>query len=169
MRTSGAAILAGPLAEATTWTLRDYHSPNLLWLANRVGDQRVGVIDFQDALLGPPAYDLVSLLQDARVTVPDELELKLLGAYSFIRKKSEEGFDVASFAASYAVMGAQRASKILGIFARLDKRDGKPGYLAHIPRVKNYLEKDLGHPALAELKVWFEQYLPQLFVEEAVA
>ena len=161
-------ILAGPLAEPKTWTLRDYHSPNLLWLANRVGDQRVGVIDFQDALFGPPAYDLVSLLQDARVTVPDELELKLLGAYAFIRNKREEGFDVVAFTTSYAIMGAQRASKILGIFARLDKRDGKPGYLAHIPRVKNYLRKDLGHPALAELKTWFEQYLPQLFVEEAV-
>ncbi len=162
-------VLAGPLAEPKTWTLRDYHSPNLLWLANRGGDQRVGVLDFQDAVLGPPAYDLVSLLQDARVTVPDELELKLLGAYSFIRKNTEQGFDVASFTTSYAVMGAQRASKILGIFARLDKRDDKPAYLAHIPRVKDYLTKDLGHPALAELKAWFEQYLPQLFVEEAVA
>ena len=161
--------LSGPLAEPRTWTLRDYHSPNLLWLANRGGDQRVGLLDFQDALLGPPAYDLVSLLQDARVTVPDELELKLLGAYSFIRKNTEQGFDVATFATSYAVMGAQRASKVLGIFARLDKRDGKPAYLPHIPRVKNYLTKDLGHPALAELKAWFEQYLPQIFVEEAVA
>jgi N-acetylmuramate 1-kinase len=162
-------VLAGPLAGPKTWTLRDFHSPNLLWLANRGGDQRVGLLDFQDAVLGPPAYDLVSLLQDARVTVADELELKLLGAYSFIRKNTEEDFDVVAFTTSYAIMGAQRASKILGIFARLDKRDGKPAYLAHIPRVKAYLKKDLGHPALAELQAWFDQYLPQLFVEEAVA
>ncbi|MCI4679742.1 tRNA (adenosine(37)-N6)-threonylcarbamoyltransferase complex ATPase subunit type 1 TsaE [Rhodoblastus acidophilus] len=163
------ALLAGPVAAPTTWTLRDYHSPNLLWLANRSGPQRVGLLDFQDAVLGPPAYDLVSLLQDARVTVPDELELKLLGAYAFIRKNAEENFDVAAFTTSYAIMGAQRACKILGIFARLDRRDGKPAYLAHMPRVKNYLKKDLGHPALADLKAWFDQYLPLLFAEEAVA
>ncbi len=162
-------VLSGPVAEPKTWTLRDFHSPNLLWLANRAGDQRIGLLDFQDAVLGPPAYDLVSLLQDARVTVSDDLELKLLGAYAYIRKHIEEGFDVGAFATSYAIMGAQRASKVLGIFARLDKRDGKPAYLAHIPRVKSYLKKDLGHPALAELKVWFEQYLPQLFAEEAVS
>jgi aminoglycoside/choline kinase family phosphotransferase len=82
------------------------------------------------------------------------------------RKKAQPEFDMASFAAAYAIMGAQRASKILGIFARLDKRDGKPTYLAHIPRVKSYLKKNLGHPALADLKAWFEQYLPQLFAPE---
>ncbi|WP_296711749.1 tRNA (adenosine(37)-N6)-threonylcarbamoyltransferase complex ATPase subunit type 1 TsaE [Rhodoblastus sp.] len=160
------SVLARPLAEPATWTLRDYHSPNLLWLQGRQGVQRVGVIDFQDCVLGPPAYDVVALLQDARVTVSDELELKLLGAYALARKKAQPEFDMASFAAAYAIMGAQRASKILGIFARLDKRDGKPAYLAHIPRVKSYLKKNLGHPALADLKAWFEQYLPQLFAPE---
>jgi aminoglycoside/choline kinase family phosphotransferase len=160
------SVLARPLAEPATWTLRDYHSPNLLWLSGRQGVQRVGVIDFQDCVLGPPAYDVVALLQDARVTVSDELELKLLGAYALARKKAQPEFDMASFAAAYAIMGAQRASKILGIFARLDKRDGKPTYLAHIPRVKSYLKKNLGHPALADLKAWFEQYLPQLFAPE---
>ncbi|WP_374545754.1 tRNA (adenosine(37)-N6)-threonylcarbamoyltransferase complex ATPase subunit type 1 TsaE [Rhodoblastus sp.] len=163
------AVLAGPLAEPTGWTLRDYHSPNLLWLPSREGIQRVGVIDFQDCVLGPPAYDVVSLLQDARVTVSDELELKLLGAYALARKKAQPDFDMAAFASSYAIMGAQRASKILGIFARLDKRDGKPGYLAHIPRVKSYLKKNLGHPALADLRAWFEQYLPPFLAQEDAA
>jgi N-acetylmuramate 1-kinase len=158
-------VLAGVLAEPTSWTLRDYHSPNLLWLPNRDGVRRVGLIDFQDCVLGPPAYDVVSLLQDARVTVSDELELKLLGAYALARRKAQPDFDMAAFAAAYAVMGAQRASKILGIFARLDKRDGKPAYLAHLPRVKSYLLKNLGHPALADLRAWFEQYLPQLFAD----
>ena len=128
--------------------------------------RRVGLIDFQDCVIGPPAYDVVSLLQDARVTVSDELELKLLGAYALARRKAQPDFDMAAFAAAYAIMGAQRASKILGIFARLDKRDGKPVYLAHLPRVKAYLRKNLGHPALADLKAWFDQYLPQLFAPE---
>lgn len=158
--------LAGPLAEKKTWVLRDYHSPNLLWLPNRGDIQRLGLIDFQDCVMGPCAYDLVSLAQDARVTVSDDLEIKLLSAYALTRQKLEPGFDLSAFARSYAIMGAQRASKILGIFARLDKRDGKPAYLAHLPRVKSYLKKDLGHPALAELKNWFALYLPKLFVEE---
>ncbi len=158
------ALLAPLLAERRSWTLRDYHSPNLLWLEGREGAQRVGLLDFQDCVLGPPAYDVVSLLQDARVDVPDDLELKLLGHYARVRKQMQPDFDMAAFAAAYALMGAQRASKILGIFARLDKRDGKPHYLAHIPRVKNYLRKNLGHPALADLKAWFDANLPKIFV-----
>jgi N-acetylmuramate 1-kinase len=160
------SVLAGPLSEPKSWTLRDVHSPNVLWLPRRDGVRRVGLIDFQDCVIGPPAYDVVSLLQDARVTVSDELELKLLGAYALARRKAQPDFDMAAFAAAYAIMGAQRASKILGIFARLDKRDGKPVYLAHLPRVKAYLRKNLGHPALADLKAWFDQYLPQLFAPE---
>ncbi len=160
------AALAAPLAEPKTWTLRDYHSPNLLWLADREGARRVGLLDFQDCVIGPPAYDVVSLLQDARVNVPDELELKLLSRYAQARKSLQPDFDMASFAAAYAVMGAQRACKILGIFARLDKRDGKPQYLAHIPRVKNYLRKNLGHPALSDLKSWFDTHLPRLFAAD---
>ncbi len=157
------AQLAPLLAERKTWTLRDYHSPNLLWLEGREGAQRIGLLDFQDCVLGPPAYDVVSLLQDARVDVPDELELKLLSHYARVRKQLQPDFDMAAFAGAYALMGAQRASKILGIFARLDKRDGKPHYLAHIPRVKNYLRKNLGHPALADLKNWFDANLPKIF------
>jgi len=159
-------MLAAPLAGRQTWTLRDYHSPNLLWLPQRQGLQRIGVIDFQDCVMGPPAYDVVSLLQDARLDVADDLELKLLSHYARVRRQFEPGFDMASFASAYAVMGAQRASKILGIFVRLDKRDGKPNYLAHLPHMKRYLRKNLGHPALAELRFWFEANLPQLFAAD---
>jgi aminoglycoside/choline kinase family phosphotransferase len=160
------SLLAPLLAERRTWTLRDVHSPNVLWLAEREGMKRVGLLDFQDCVLGPPAYDVVSLLQDARVTVSDELEMKLLSHYARARKQFEPDFDLAAFAGAYALMGAQRSSKILGIFARLDKRDGKPIYLAHMPRVKNYLRKNLGHPALADLKAWFDVNLPQIFAQE---
>jgi len=151
-------ILAGP----TTWTLRDYHSPNLIWLPDREGLQRVGLIDFQDAVLGSPAYDVASLLQDARVTVPANLELKLIGLYARERKTIDPAFDVSAFARAYAIMAAQRATKILGIFARLDRRDGKPHYLRHLPRIEAYLARNLAHPALAKLKVWYENYLPRL-------
>ena len=155
------------LAEVTegprTWALRDYHSPNLIWLPDREGIQRVGLLDFQDCVLGHPAYDLVSLLQDARVTVPDDLELKLLSSYAKLRRQHDPAFDMAAFARAYALLGAQRATKILGIFARLDKRDRKPHYLAHLPRVRHALVKSLAHPALAELKAWYESNLPRLF------
>ena len=151
-------ILTGP----KTWCLRDYHSPNLIWLADRAGPARIGVIDFQDCVIGHPAYDVASLLQDARVTVPDGLELKLLGAYAQQRRGVNAFFDMASFAEAYAVLGVQRATKILGGFARLDKRDGKPHYLPHIPRIEGYLAKGLAHPALAELRAWYRAYLPRL-------
>ena len=161
------ALLAPLLAEGKTWTLRDYHSPNLLWLEEREGVRKIGLLDFQDCVMGPPAYDVVSLLQDARVTVADELELKLLSHYARGRKAAQPDFDMAAFAGAYALMGAQRASKILGIFARLDKRDGKPDYLVHVPRMRNYLRKNLGHPALADLKNWFDVNLPAIFVADA--
>ncbi|WP_414472338.1 tRNA (adenosine(37)-N6)-threonylcarbamoyltransferase complex ATPase subunit type 1 TsaE [Microvirga sp. M2] len=150
------------LASPTTWTLRDYHSPNLIWMAEREGLQRVGLIDFQDAVLGSPAYDVASLLQDARVTVPADLELKLIGLYARERKGADPAFDVSAFARAYAIMAAQRATKILGIFARLDRRDHKPHYLKHLPRIEAYLVRNLAHPALAKLKVWYENYLPRL-------
>ena len=156
------SALAAPLAETKTWCLRDYHSPNLIWLNDRPGLRRVGIIDFQDCVLGPAAYDVVSLAQDARVDISSELELQLLSSYAMARKRASADFDMAAFAASYAVMGAQRASKIIGIFARLDRRDNKPGYLMHLPRVIGYLNKNLKHPVLADLKTWFEQNLPQM-------
>jgi N-acetylmuramate 1-kinase len=153
--------LAPILAAPTTWTLRDYHSPNLLWLADREGLGRIGLIDFQDCVLGPPAYDLAALLQDARIDVREALELQLMAQYTRRRLQDDKRFDVAAFAASYAIMGAQRATKILGIFARLDRRDGKPQYLAHLPRIERALAKSLAHPLLSAIKVWHQTHLPQ--------
>lgn len=152
-------VLEGP----TTWTLRDYHSPNLIWLPSREGHAKLGLIDFQDAVMGHPAYDLVSLGQDARVDVPAALELRLLAAYGKARRALDDSFDLAGFARAYAILGTQRNTKIAGIFARLDKRDGKPGYLKHLPRIERYLRRNLEHPALEELKGWYESNLPRLF------
>lgn len=154
-------VLGPILAQPATWTLRDYHSPNLHWLENRVGLQRLGLIDFQDAVLGPPAYDLASLLQDARVDVPADLELRLLALYARRRAATNPAFDAEGFAAAYAAMAAQRATKILGIFARLDKRDGKPQYLRHLPRIERRLAKNLSHPLLQPLKLWYQAHLPR--------
>lgn len=142
------------------WLLRDFHSPNLLWLQERRGLGRVGVIDFQDALRGPLAYDLVSLLQDARIDVPAALEEELLAYYCAECATRDPRFDSTKFKTAYAILGAQRNTKILGIFARLAARDGKTGYLGHVPRVSAYLERNLAHPALAELKAWYETHLP---------
>ena len=155
-------LFADILAAPPALTLRDYHSPNLLWLPERQGLARVGVIDFQDAVLGHPAYDVASLLQDARLTVPGDLELRLLGHYARLRREQDPRFDMAAFAKAYAILGAQRATKILGIFARLDKRDRKPQYLVHLPRLQKYLRKNLAHPALAGVKSWVEQNVPSI-------
>ena len=153
-------------AAPPTWTLRDYHSPNLLWLGGREGLARVGLLDFQDCVLGHPAYDVVSLLQDARVTVPDDVELRLLSQYARLRREADPRFDMAAFAQAYAILGAQRATKILGIFARLDKRDVKPQYLAHLPRIRRYLGKGLRHPITADLRTWYAANLPDALASE---
>ncbi len=150
------------LDAAPTWVLRDYHSPNLLWLPEREGVARIGLLDFQDAVMGAPAYDVASLLQDARVDVPEKLELTLLSRYMRARHTADAGFDAAQFAMLYATMAAQRASKILGIFARLEQRDHKPQYLRHLPRVWGYLQRSLAHPALAPLKAWYDVNVPAL-------
>jgi len=139
-----------------TLVLRDYHVDNMIWLPDRPGAAACGLLDFQDARLGPVTYDLVSLLEDARRDVPPALAAKLLGRYL----DAFPELDREAFAASYAIMGAQRSAKILGIFTRLDRRDGKPAYLTHIPRVWRWLEGDLVHPALARLRTWFERELP---------
>ncbi|HEY5378139.1 MAG TPA: tRNA (adenosine(37)-N6)-threonylcarbamoyltransferase complex ATPase subunit type 1 TsaE [Pseudolabrys sp.] len=152
--------LAPALAAPPTWVLRDYHSPNLLWLPEREGVARVGLLDFQDAMMGPPAYDLASLLQDARVDVPELMEIALLSRYTRARMKADSAFDAPGFVRLYATMGAQRASKILGIFARLDRRDGKPQYLRHLPRVWGYLQRSLAHPDLAALDQWYRANIP---------
>jgi aminoglycoside/choline kinase family phosphotransferase len=134
-----------------------------LWLAERKGVARIGILDFQDCVLGHPAYDVASLGQDARVDAPDELELKLLAYYAKLRREADSEFDMAAFAKAYAILAAQRATKILGIFARLDQRDRKPQYLAHLPRVESYLRKSLRHPALADVRAWYEANIPGLF------
>jgi tRNA threonylcarbamoyl adenosine modification protein YjeE len=145
-----------------TWVLRDFHSPNLLWLPERQGVARVGLLDFQDAVMGPAAYDLASLLLDARVDVPEMMEIALLSRYTRARRSADPGFDAPHFARVYATLAAQRASKILGIFARLDVRDGKPQYLRHMPRVWAYLQRSLAHPALVPLGAWYAINVPAL-------
>jgi N-acetylmuramate 1-kinase len=146
--------------QPATWVLRDYHSPNLLWLANREGIARVGLLDIQDAAMGPAAYDVASLLQDARVDVPEQLERTLLRQYVLGRQQSDAAFDATGFLELYAMLGAQRATKILGIFARLARRDGKPQYLRHLPRIWGYLRRCLSHPALASLQGWYRDHCP---------
>jgi N-acetylmuramate 1-kinase len=151
--------LAPVLAEPTTWVLRDFHSPNLLFLPEREHTARIGMLDFQDALLGPAAYDLASLLQDARVDISERMELELLGRYARARRDHSRFFDTSDFARIYSTLAAQRASKILGIFARLNRRDGKSQYLRHMPRVWGYLQRSLAHPSLAALNAWYRTHV----------
>jgi tRNA threonylcarbamoyl adenosine modification protein YjeE len=153
-------LLGKTAAMPKTWVLRDFHSPNLIWLDGRAGTAKVGVIDFQDAVLGPAAYDLVSLLQDARIDVPEQLELTLLTRYIKARHATDNSFDPAGFAESYAIMSAQRNTRLLGTFARLNRRDGKPQYLRHQPRVWTYLTRSLAHPVLSGLRGWYEAQVP---------
>ena len=138
-------------AAETSLVLRDFHSPNIIYRPDADGVQKIGLIDFQDGLIGPSAYDVASLAQDARVDVSAELEAALTAAYVAGRRAEDPGFDAFAFERDYAIMAAQRATKILGIFVRLLKRDGKPQYLRHIPRLKGYLGRTMGHPSLAAL------------------
>lgn len=153
-------MLARVLSEPSGWLLRDYHSPNLIALDDRRPPADVGLIDFQDAMIGPLAYDVVSLLQDARVDLPEGMEATLLDYYMSAAASRDTAFARDAFRFSYAALGAQRNSKILGIFARLAKRDGKRQYLAHIPRIWRYLAHNLEHPDLARLKAWYDRHLP---------
>lgn len=134
--------------------LRDYHAENIMLLGGAVDLADQGLLDFQDALVGHPAYDLVSLLQDARRDVAPALE-----AAMFDRYVDATGADD-GFRADYARLGAQRNAKIVGIFVRLWQRDGKPRYLSLIPRVWGLLERDLAHPALAPVAAWFDANIP---------
>jgi N-acetylmuramate 1-kinase len=152
--------LAEVVAAPATWVLRDFHSPNLMWLDEREDIERIGLLDFQDALIGPAAYDVASLLMDARVDVSQDLELKLLSRYAAGRTAADPDFDLKPFVRQYVTLGAQRATKVLGIFARLNKRDGKPEYLRHLPRVWNYLARALAHPSLTELAKWYGAHVP---------
>ena len=137
------------------WVLRDYHSPNLMALEGKTALERVGIIDFQDALKGHAAYDVVSLCQDARLTITAPEEQALLQRYLTNTQAKEASFQTEKFLSCYAILGAQRCCKLLGIFVRLSKRDGKHHYLAHIPRIWDYLERNLEHRALAHLNKWF--------------
>lgn len=136
--------------------MRDYHSPNLHWFEQAGGIDRIGVIDFQDGLAGPPAYDLASLLQDARRDVPAAVEIELFDRYL----SGCKGIDEEAFRRDYAIIAAQRVTKILGIFVRLWRRDGKKTYLQHIPRLWDYLDRSLAHPALLPLKGWLDINIP---------
>ncbi|MGH6953375.1 MAG: aminoglycoside phosphotransferase family protein [Alphaproteobacteria bacterium] len=140
----------------STLALRDYHADNLMLLAGRDRIRACGLLDFQDAVLGPVAYDLVSLLEDARRDVAPELVRTLLRRYL----DAFPALDRTAFKASYAVLGAQRNAKIIGIFTRLWRRDGKAQYLALIPRVWSLLEGDLAHPALEPMRAWFDRHVP---------
>lgn len=141
--------------------LRDYHSPNLLWLPDRVPPvRRAGMIDFQDALAEHWSFDLVSLLQDARVDVPAALEHREFDRYCAAVAAREPAFDRIAFAAAYADFGAQRNTRLIGLWARLLKRDGKANYLQHLPRTWAYLERNLAHPQLAAVKSWFDRHFP---------
>ncbi|MGH6873703.1 MAG: tRNA (adenosine(37)-N6)-threonylcarbamoyltransferase complex ATPase subunit type 1 TsaE [Aestuariivirgaceae bacterium] len=150
------------------WTLRDYHSPNLLWLPDRRDTARVGLIDTQDAVLGHPAYDLASLLQDARVLVPQEVATDLLDYYCAYRSANESDFDEQGLRRAFVILSTQRITKILGIFARLSKRDGKHQYLRHIGKLNRYLETNLKDPVLSDLKRWYDSHLP-LALREKIA
>lgn len=134
---------------------RDYHAENLLWLPHRSGVARVGLLDFQDAMAGHPAYDLVSLLEDARRDVPAPLQDAMIMRYLALT-----GLPEVPFRAAYAALGAQRNLRILGVFARLCIRDGKPQYTDLIPRVWGHLQRDLTHPALAQLRSLVLAHLP---------
>lgn len=158
------AVIPRALAERPVTVLRDYHAENIMLV-----ERGLGLLDFQDALAGHPAYDLVSLLQDARRDVSVQLEAAMLARY---REATGAGED---FVAAYHVLGAQRNAKIVGIFTRLWKRDGKPRYPALCPRVWGYLERDLAHPALAPVAAWFDAHIPAdrrgdpLLLSEAMA
>lgn len=144
-----------PLADDRSVTvLRDYHAENIMLIAGRSGVDALGLLDFQDALAGHPAYDLVSLLQDARRDVAEAVEAEMFDRYVAAADPAGD------FATAYALLGAQRNAKIIGIFARLARRDGKPRYLELLPRVWRYLERDLAHPALTPVRGWFDRHVP---------
>ena len=135
--------------------LRDYHVDNLMELPGRSGVAACGLLDFQDAVAGPAAYDLMSLLEDARRDLKPGLIQDMLGRY----RAAFPDLDGKSFDTAYAILAAQRHAKVIGIFTRLAVRDGKPAYVAHIPRVWRLLEAALEHPALAQLRDWFDRHV----------
>jgi N-acetylmuramate 1-kinase len=148
-----------PLVRAVpdTLVLRDYHVDNLMRVAGRNGVAACGLLDFQDAVLGPITYDLVSLLEDSRRDIAPDLAAAMRARYL----AAFPALDRDAFARSFAALGAQRHCKVIGIFTRLDRRDRKPRYLAHIPRLWRLIEEDLREPALAPVKAWLDRYIPR--------
>jgi aminoglycoside/choline kinase family phosphotransferase len=152
-----APLRARAEAGANAFAHRDYHAENLLWLPEREGAARVGMIDFQDALRAHPSWDLHSLLQDARRDVSPELEAEALDHYFSLRP----GVDREAFMADYSALAALNEARILGIFARLIVRDGKPRYRAFMPRMWRHLERNLQQPGMEGLKAWMDRYVPK--------
>ncbi len=159
-RTLWRAALAPFVASAPVFVHRDYHAQNLIWLPGRAGAARVGLIDFQDAVAGSKAYDLISLIEDARRDVSVGIAEGTTAHYLTAMRQRGTPLDAESFEAEMAVFAAQRNAKIVGIFARLARRDGKTRYLALLPRVWSYLDRDLRHPTLAALKSWYDRAVP---------
>ncbi len=154
---AGFRTILDTLAQCTPVLIqRDYHAENLLWLPDRQGVARVGLLDFQDAMIGHPAYDLVSLLQDARRDVPEAIEAKMIARYLH-----GSGLDDSDFETAYAVLGAQRNLRIIGVFARLGREYGKPHYVDLIPRVWGLLQRDLAHPGLTGIAPMLQSALPE--------
>jgi aminoglycoside/choline kinase family phosphotransferase len=150
------AVLPQAALGENTLVLRDYHVDNLMLLRDHLGVRGCGLLDFQDAVCGPASYDLVSLLEDARRDVPAELRRSMIERYLAAFPE----LDRPAFLRSAAILAAQRNCKILGIFTRLWKRDGKADYLVHIPRIWRLLENEVTHPALAPVKLWLDRHLP---------
>lgn len=148
-----------PVARAVppSLVLRDYHVDNLMRIEGREGLAACGLLDFQDAVLGPITYDLVSLLEDSRRDIAPDLVAGMRSRYLAAFPE----LDRAAFDASFATLGAQRHCKVIGIFTRLCRRDGKPRYLAHIPRLWRLLDGNLRHPVLAPVKAWLDSYIPR--------
>ena len=148
-----------PVARAVpdSLVLRDYHVDNLMRIAGRDGLAACGLLDFQDAVLGPVTYDLVSLLEDSRRDIAPDLVKVMYARYC----AAFPSLDRAAFDASFVVMGAQRHCKVIGIFTRLCRRDRKPRYLAHIPRLWRLLDGNFRHPVLAPVKAWLDRNIPQ--------
>ena len=138
--------------------LRDYHIDNLMLLPDRDGVRACGLLDFQDALIGPVTYDIVSLIEDARRDVTPEVVDAVVERYLAAHPE----IDRAAFERSLAILGAQRHAKVIGIFCRLMRRDGKPVYLKHLPRLWRLLERQLAHPVLAPLRDWFDTTIPPM-------
>ena len=147
-----APVAADGLAPVTV--LRDYHAENVMLIEGRSGVAHFGLLDFQDALSGHPAYDLASVLEDARRDVSPAIERAMLDRYIAATGHG------AAFERAYWALAAQRNTRILGVFVRLWKRDGKPGYRRFQPRMWRLFERDLAHPALGPVKAWFDANVP---------